>query len=124
MSYLLVFLGGGLGAAFRHAVNQVAMALFGASFPFGTLVVNVSGSAAMGVLTGWLSARAGIPAHVGLFLTTGFLGGFTTFSAFSFDAAAIWERGDHTLALGYVAASVLLSIGSLFLGWAAVRAMS
>lgn len=124
MSYLLVFLGGGLGAAFRHAVNRAAVLLFGVSFPWGTLIVNVSGSAAIGLLTGWLAGRAGVGSDVRLFVATGFLGGFTTFSAFSLDAAVMWQRGDHLSALGYITASVLLAIGGLFLGLAAARAMT
>ena len=108
----------------RHAVNQAAVAVFGAGFPFGTLLVNITGSAAMGVLAGWLALKSALPPHLNLFLTTGFLGGFTTFSAFSFDAAVLWERGDHTLAIAYVVASVILAIGGLFLGWAAMRAMT
>ena len=124
MGFLLVFLGGGLGAALRHAVNQAAVAQFGAGFPFGTLLVNIAGSAAMGVLAGWLTSRSALPAHLSLFLTTGFLGGFTTFSAFSMDTVNLWERGDHGLALAYAAASVLLSIAGLVLGWTTMRAMT
>lgn len=124
MSFFLVFLGGGLGAALRHAANQAAVALFGAGFPFGTLLVNITGSAATGLLAGWLALRSELPPQLSLFLTTGFLGGFTTFSAFSLDAVTLWERGDHGLALAYAAASVLLSIGGLVLGWTAVRAIT
>ena len=124
MSFLLVFLGGGLGAALRHAANQAALALFGAGFPFGTLLVNITGSTAMGLVAGWLAIRSALPPQLSLFLTTGFLGGFTTFSAFSLDAVTLWERGDHGLSLAYAAASVLLSIGGLVLGWSAMRAMA
>lgn len=122
MSFFLVFLGGSLGAALRHAANQAAVTLFGAGFPFGTLLVNITGSAAMGLLAGWLALRSEFPPQLSLFLTTGFLGGFTTFSAFSLDAVTLWERSDHGLALAYAAASVLLSIGGLVLGWTAARA--
>lgn len=124
MSFVLVFLGGGLGAALRHAANQAAVAQFGAGFPFGTLLVNITGSAAMGLLAGWLALRSELPPQLSLFMTTGFLGGFTTFSAFSLDTVTLWERGDHGLALAYAAASVLLSIGGLVLGWTAVRAIT
>ena len=124
MSFFLVFLGGGLGAALRHAANQTAVALFGAGFPFGTLLVNIIGSAVMGVLAGWVAARSAFPPQLSLFLATGLLGGFTTFSAFSLDTVTLWERGDHGLALAYAAASVLLSIGGLILGWTAVRAIT
>lgn len=124
MSFFLVFLGGGLGAALRHAANQAAVALFGAGFPFGTLLVNITGSAAMGLLACWLALKSELPPQLSLFLTTGFLGGFTTFSAFSLDAVTLWERGDHGLAFAYAAASVLLSIGGLVFGWTAMRAIT
>lgn len=125
MPWLLVFLGGGLGAMARHGVNLTAARLFGIAFPWGTLTVNVVGSLVMGLLTGWFALRAGAAEtqHLRLFLTTGVLGGFTTFSAFSLDVALIWERGEHGTAAAYVAASVLLSVAGLFAGlwfWRAV----
>lgn len=122
MSYVLVFLGGGIGAALRHGVNRAALAWLGPAAPYGTLFVNVSGSLAMGVLAGVFLARAPSEAWR-LFLTTGVLGGFTTFSAFSLDAAVMWQRGDHAGFALYVGASVMLSIAALFIGMAAVRAM-
>lgn len=122
MSYILVFLGGGIGAALRHGVNRASLACLGPAFPYGTLFVNVAGSLAMGVLAGVFLARAPSEAWR-LFLTTGVLGGFTTFSAFSLDAAAMWQRGDHGSFALYVGASVVLSIAALFIGMAAVRAV-
>ena len=124
MGYLLVFVGGGIGAARRHGVNRAALALLGGGFPFGTLTVNVLASYVMGALAGLLLAR-GLDEHpLRLFLTTGVLGGFTTFSAFSLDAALMWQRGELT-ALGiYTAASVLGSIGALFLGLATARLLA
>ena len=124
MSFILVFLGGGLGAAMRHAANQVAVALFGSGFPFGTLLVNITGSVAMGLLSGWFALRSELPPQLSLLLATGFLGGFTTFSAFSLDTVTLWQRGDHGLAVAYAVASVLLSISGLVLGWSAIRAMT
>jgi CrcB protein len=87
-------------------------------FPWSTFVVNVAGSFAMGALIAWLTSRSQPPFHeqARLFLATGVLGGFTTFSAFSLDAVALWERGDMGLALAYVAASIVLSIGGLAAG--------
>ena len=122
---VLVFLGGGLGSVARHGVNMTAGRL-GADFPWGTFIVNVVGSLAMGLIVAWLAFRAGAgwTQHTRLFLTTGFLGGFTTFSAFSLDVALLWERGAHGLAAGYVAASVVLSIAGLFLGMWLVRALT
>ncbi len=116
MAYLIVFLGGGLGAALRHGANVVAARFFGPAFPFGTLTINVVGSIAMGMVAAYFAFRGDSTQHLRLFLATGILGGFTTFSAFSLDAAVLWERGDVWLAAAYVAASVILSIGGLFLG--------
>lgn len=124
MGYLLVFVGGGIGAALRHGVNRAALALLGYNFPFGTLVVNVLGSYFMGALAGLLLAR-GMGEHpVRLFLATGVLGGFTTFSAFSLDAVLMWHRGELASLGIYAAASVLGSIGALFLGLATVRLLA
>ena len=124
MSYLLVFVGGGIGAALRHGVNRAALALLGNNFPFGTLFVNVLGSYFMGAFAGLLLAR-GMGEHpVRLFLATGVLGGFTTFSAFSLDAVLMWQRGELASLGIYTAASVLGSIGALFLGLATVRLLA
>ena len=119
--YLIVFLGAGLGGALRHGVNLAAARLFGTAFPFGTFAVNLLGSLAMGLLAAYFTFRGEASQSWRLFLTTGILGGFTTFSAFSLDAALLWERGEALLALLYVAGSVALAIGGLFLGLWTVR---
>ena len=122
---LLVFLGAGLGGVLRHGVNLAAVRAFGLAFPWGTLAVNVAGSLLMGLLAGVLAWRAGAgwtePAR--LLIATGLLGGFTTFSAFSLDAALLWERGEAGLAAIYVAASVILSLLALAAGLWAVRVL-
>ncbi len=120
--YLVVFIGGGLGAALRHGVNQVSLAYFGPAFPYGTLIVNVVGGLVMGVMAELFLAKGGGSPEFRLFLTTGILGGFTTFSAFSLDAALMWQRSDYVVLASYVGASVLLSIGALFAGMAVARA--
>jgi fluoride exporter len=123
--FLLVFLGAGLGGSLRHGVNLAALRLLGAGFPYGTLAVNVAGSLAMGLLAGWFALRAGPVAQAWrLFLATGVLGGFTTFSAFSLDAATLWERGEAAAALFYVLASVAASLGALFGGLALARQLA
>ncbi len=122
MLYLIVFVGAGLGGAMRHGVNVAAARLFGYGFPFGTLVVNVAGSLAMGLLAGYFAYRMGINQHVRLFLTTGVLGGFTTFSAFSLDAALLVERHSYGQAAAYVVGSVVVSIVAVFVGLALFRA--
>ena len=121
MLYLIVFIGAGIGGALRHGVNVGAAKLFGFGFPFGTLIVNVVGSFAMGLLAGFFAYRAGIPQHVRLFLTTGILGGFTTFSTFSLDAALLVERHSYALAAGYLIGSVAAGLSALFFGLAVFR---
>jgi CrcB protein len=121
MTYFLVFIGGGIGAVLRHTVNRGSLVLLGASFPFGTFIVNVLGSFVMGILAVVFLTKGGGDQSLRLFLGTGILGGFTTFSAFSLDAALIWERGEW-LTLGiYVVGSVALSVAALFVGMAAAR---
>jgi CrcB protein len=119
--YLIVFLGAGVGGALRHGVNVGSARLFGFGFPFGTLIVNVAGSFAMGLLAGYFLLRPGYSQELRLFLTTGVLGGFTTFSAFSLDTALLVERHAYALAAAYVAGSVAASIVALFLGLALFR---
>ena len=113
MGFLIVFIGGGLGAALRHGVNLVSARLLGTGFNYATIIENVSGSFAMGLLVGYFAFKGGVPQHWRLFLTTGVLGGYTTFSAFSLDTILLYERGEFGLAALYVAVSVVLSIGGL-----------
>jgi CrcB protein len=117
---LLVAIGGAIGAGLRHLTNVAALRLFGPGFPWGTLTVNVAGGLVMGVFIELLARRFGGSAELRLFVATGVLGGFTTFSAFSLDFAVLYERGALMQAFSYAAASVLLSIGALFVGlWVA-----
>jgi CrcB protein len=123
-AYLLIFLGGGLGAAARHGVNRAALVLVGPDYPAGTLFVNVAGCLIMGLLAGWFAFRGETSsAPLRLFLTTGVLGGFTTFSAFALDAAVLWERHDQAPALTYIGVSVIASIVAVFAGLATTRAL-
>jgi fluoride exporter len=110
MSYLLVFLGGGIGATVRHGANVAFLRWFGNSFPYHTVFENISGSFAMGLLAGYLAFRGEASQHLRLFLTTGLLGGYTTFSAFSLDAMLLWERGALWSAIAYVLTSVACSV--------------
>ena len=121
MLYLIVFIGAGIGGALRHGVNVGAAKLFGFGFPFGTFIVNIIGSFAMGLLAGYFAYRSGIPQHVRLFLTTGILGGFTTFSTFSLDAALLIERNSYGAAAGYLVGSVAAGLSALFFGLALFR---
>src|SRR3979409_1530467 len=121
MGFLIVFLGGGIGAALRHGINFVMPRLLGTVFPYATLFENVSGSLIMGVLAAYFAFKGDATQHWRLFLTTGILGGYTTFSAFSLDAALLYERSEAGLAALYVAASVSLSIAGLLAGLWMVR---
>ena len=124
MDYLLVFAGGGIGAALRHWVNGLSLALFGPDYPWGTLFINVSGSLLMGVVVELAALRIGMPAHVRLFIATGILGGYTTFSTFSLEAALLHSRGDTALAVGYALGSLVLGVAGFFAGMHGVRALS
>ena len=121
---LLASLGGAIGAGLRYIVGNVFLRVFGPSFPWATLFVNVAGSLAMGLLIGVLARRTGTPNEVRIFLATGLLGGFTTFSAFSLDAIAMWERGENLATAGYVVGSVVLSLSALFVGLLLVRSIA
>ncbi|WP_029355745.1 fluoride efflux transporter CrcB [Bosea sp. 117] len=123
---LLVFVGAGIGGVLRHFVNVLGPRVFGAGFPAGTMLVNISGSLLIGVIVGWLAFRVQSPwsPNLRLFAVTGMLGGFTTFSAFSLDFALLVERGELGAAVVYVAGSVGLSLVAVFAGLAFVRAMA
>ncbi len=123
MNYLIVFLGAGIGGAGRHGVNVLSARLFGTGFPAGTLVINVLGCLVMGLIAGAFAFRGHLPQELRLFLTTGILGGFTTFSAFSLDAALLWERGEVGLAALYVGASVIFSLLAVAAGLVLSRYM-
>ena len=124
MGFLIVFIGGGLGAAMRHGFNLLLARTLGTAFPYATLFENVSGSLVMGLLVATFAFRSGIPQHWQLFLTTGILGGYTTFSTFSLDTALLYERGEIGLAAFYVLLSVALSVGGLFAGLTLVRSLT
>ena len=121
---LYVALGGAIGASLRHLVNLAGLRLLGGQFPWGTVTVNIVGSFAMGLFIAFMARQALGSQELRLFVTTGILGGFTTFSAFSLDFAALWERGAVSLAFAYAAGSVVLSIAALFAGLAISRALA
>ncbi|RUW20571.1 MULTISPECIES: fluoride efflux transporter CrcB [unclassified Mesorhizobium] len=112
---LLVVIGGGIGAGIRHLTNMGTLRLVGPNYPWGTMAINILGSFVMGLFIAVLARRGGSN-EVRLFVATGILGGFTTFSAFSLDFATLWERGATLPAFGYALASVIGAILALFLG--------
>ncbi len=124
MNVVLVAAGGAIGSVLRHFCNLAALRLFGPNFPWGTLSVNILGSFAMGVFIELLARRFGGSNELRLFVATGILGGFTTFSAFSLDFTLLAERGAIGHALGYALASIIVSILALFLGLSLVRMFS
>ncbi len=119
--YLAVAAGGAAGSVARYFFAGQAVRLLGAGFPWGTLGVNIIGSLAMGLVSGLFSARTSLPLEFQLFLGVGLLGGFTTFSAFSLDVIALYERGQFALAAAYSVASFGLSVGALMLGLTIMR---
>lgn len=121
MGYLWVFLGGGLGSALRHGMNIMAARFWGTQYPVGTLCINVLGSFAMGVVVEYLAMKSDLPHQVRLLLTTGLIGGFTTFSTFSLEIATLGSRGEIMWAGLYVLASLVLGVGALYTGMALVR---
>jgi CrcB protein len=112
----LVMLGGAVGAGARHLVGRAALALWGPGFPVGTFLVNVVGGFATGLLAAWLASRASGDEALRYLLGVGVLGGFTTFSAFSLETVLMLQRQEFGMALLYILASVVLSIGALFAG--------
>ena len=129
MLYVIVFLGAGIGGMLRHGVNGLGLRLTGPDFPYATMTINIVGSLAMGLIAGYFTFRGGdgifgqMSQHWRLFLTTGVLGGFTTFSAFSLDFAMLWERGAMGGAAFYLLASVVGSLVAVFVALAAAKAV-
>jgi CrcB protein len=121
---LLVAIGGAIGASLRHLTGLATMRLFGAGFPWGTLAVNIVGSFVMGAFVELLARRFGASNELRLFVATGILGGFTTFSSFSLDFAVLFERGTQAIAFGYAAASVIGALLALFAGLWLVRTLA
>ncbi len=119
--YMLIFVGAGLGGTLRHAVQQLASHQLGESLPYGTFIVNLLGCFLMGALFTLLSSRAELSEPWRPLLATGFLGGFTTFSAFSQDVVLLYERGLPAEAMAYAIASVVFSTLLFLAGAALVR---
>lgn len=119
---LLACAGGAIGAGLRHLVNLTTVRVLGLDVPWATMTVNVVGSLVMGGLVAYLLVRMPEDLMLRVFVATGILGGFTTFSAFSIDVVGYLERGELTAAAAYIAASVVMSIAACFAGFAVLRA--
>lgn len=124
MEFVWVGVGGAIGAMARHAVTLVALRLLGPDFPFGTLTVNVTGSLAIGAILTVLLDRPEIDPAWRWLLVVGFLGGYTTFSSYAFDAIRLAEAGHGDRALAYVLASNLAGLLACAAGIALVRALT
>jgi CrcB protein len=116
MGYVVVFVGAGVGGAIRHAMNISVARFMGTHFPWHTFIINISGSLLMGLVAGWFALKGGAEGSIRLFLATGVLGGYTTFSAYSLDAVLLWERHEHLLSALYIGGSVVLAIAGLLIG--------
>lgn len=121
---LLVMIGGAIGAALRYEVGRAALHRLDPGFPWGTLIVNLAGGLLMGALAGFMFGRIPLDQKLWMFAGVGVLGGFTTFSAFSFDMFAMLEQGRLGIAAGYAALSVLGSLGLLFVGFWLARTLT
>lgn len=121
LNFLLVGLGGALGAMMRHGVNMMSLKFTGPDFPYGTLTVNIAGSLAIGILAGCFAHFSSWSQELRLFLVVGILGGFTTFSSFSLDTIMLVERGAALQAALYIALSFGLSLAAAFGGLWLVR---
>lgn len=119
MQILLIAAGGALGSVGRYVVagafERWLVGAIGVAFPYGTLAVNVIGSAVLGLLVGLFTSLFESTPEVRLFLIVGILGGFTTFSAFSLETVTLFEKGEAGRAILYIALSVVLSAGALYL---------
>jgi len=119
--FLYAAFGGAIGAAARYGVNVTTPKLLGHGFPWATMIVNVSGSFVMGLLITVMALAWNTSQEMRVFLTTGLLGGFTTFSAFSLDFATLYERKEYGMALGYAGSSVVMSLIAVFAGMYVAR---
>lgn len=121
LNTFLVMAGGAIGAALRYQFGRATLRLLGPGWPWGTFTVNVLGGLLMGLLAGWLAARAQGGEQIRLFVAIGVLGGFTTFSSFSLEMLLMIERGEWAPAFIYALLSVIVSVGALMLGLMLMR---
>jgi fluoride exporter len=121
---LVVAAGGAIGSVMRYLVAIASARAFGSDFPWGTLIINITGSFLIGALAGLFATKWDLPQAPRIFLTVGICGGYTTFSTFSLDAWYLMERGAAATSLAYMVASVVLSVGALIAALQLVKVMS
>jgi len=121
MNLLLVFIGGGFGSVVRYGMMKGIGRVMGSEFPWHTLGVNLLGALIIGALTEFMALRVSALEPMRLLWVTGFLGGFTTFSAFSLEGALMWQKGDYAVLAAYVGASVIGTIAAVLCGGALAR---
>lgn len=121
LHFLLVGLGGAIGAMARHGVNMTSLKIMGPDFPYGTLTANILGSLAIGLLAGCFAHFASWSQEIRLFLVVGMLGGFTTFSSFSLDTVLLFEKGAVVQAILYISLSFFVSLGATLAGLWLIR---
>jgi CrcB protein len=114
LTLLIIGVGGALGAISRYVASGWVQNMTGSEFPWGTMAVNVSGSLALGFVLVWLQANVSV--ELRQFVALGFLGSFTTFSTFSYEAVALVRDGELWRAGGYLAGSVMLGVLALAVG--------
>lgn len=124
MLFVWIALGGALGSVARFVTVTASNRLMGTSFPYGTLLVNVLGSFAIGFIATIMLRKYADAESARYFLTTGFLGGFTTFSAFSLELLQLMQGGETALALLYILASIVLGLLAVFAGFALAQGMA
>jgi fluoride exporter len=116
VTWVFVVLAGALGSACRYVIDQMVTARFGGRLPWGTLIVNVSGSFAAGIVGGLATTRF-VPAELILVIVGGFLGAYTTFSTAMFETLQLWERGRRRASMLNLAAPLALATAAAALGW-------
>lgn len=121
--YVAVAAGGALGAVARYASMRVATSVFGIGFPYGTLLVNIVGSLLMGLAVGLFAKQLAVSEEMRLLVAVGFLGSYTTFSAFSLDVITLFQRGETLQVAFYIMGSVTLSVLALVAGMMLSRMM-
>lgn len=125
MNLVYVACGGAIGSVLRYLTQNLVGTWTGKGFPYGTMLVNILGSFAMGVLIGWLSRTLPENSHdIRLFVAVGVLGGFTTFSSFALDAITLLEEGKLVAMAIYILVSVACALAGLLAGLQLMRIFS